>query len=231
MYKYSTKFFIGGKSMKHKYLTAAMVSIILAGSVGTISTTITPTQTVQAVNSNTLKARKRAVNRNHFQKVVLTKQTYIRQIYLRVPAYKSTLGYKTYLAEGDPVYVEQTGADFGWFLKIPGDKGVYTILRNHNDYSWFKLAKKANPVSSNRYSSKAITKKTRVYRLNKHGKAISWDYYDLEKNDCIKLKRASHGKYHWDILWTYDDNNHLLTNEIYTTKRSLSDTSWFENDN
>lgn len=58
-------------------------------------------------------SKKKAVNSQKFQKVELTKQTYIRQIYLRVPNYRSTLGYKTYLAEGDEVYIFQTGADFG----------------------------------------------------------------------------------------------------------------------
>lgn len=183
-------------------------------------------------------SKKKSVNSQKFQKVELTKQTYIRQIYLRVPNYRSTLGYKTYLAEGDEVYIFQTGADFGWYLKIPGDKGIYTVLRRHNDYSWFKLCHKSYPVSQKyrsrinaKYESTVITKKTRVYRLNKHKKPVTWDYYDLEKNYCIKVKRASHGKhYHWDILWTYDKNNKLNTDEVYTTKRNLSDISWFEND-
>ncbi len=38
--------------MKHRFLTAAIASIMLAGGVGVISTAIVPTQTVQAVSKH-----------------------------------------------------------------------------------------------------------------------------------------------------------------------------------
>ena len=33
----------------------------------------------------------------------------------------------------------QVGTDFGWYLKIPGYRGTWTVSKRHNDYSWFKL--------------------------------------------------------------------------------------------
>lgn len=56
--------------MKHRFLTAAMASIMLAGGVGAISTATAPTQTVQAISKYS----------HHWHWVKVTKETPIYKV-------------------------------------------------------------------------------------------------------------------------------------------------------
>lgn len=115
--------------MKHRFLITALASVMLAG---TASTAIVPTQNVQAIS------KKAAVNRG-YRKVTLTKTVKMRKIHMRIPTYKSTLGPVVYADKTLPVKLMQVGTDYGWYMKIPGLKGTWTVVKRHNDYSWFKL--------------------------------------------------------------------------------------------
>lgn len=115
--------------MKHRLLITALASVMLAG---TASTVVIPTQYVQAIS-------KRAVVSHVYKKVTLTKTVRIRKIHKRIPTYKSTLGPTEYADKKLTVKLMQVGTDFGWYLKIPGYKGTWTVLKRYNDYSWFRL--------------------------------------------------------------------------------------------
>lgn len=115
--------------MKRRFLITALASVILAG---TASTTIIPAQNVQAIS------KKAAVNHG-YRKVTLTKTVRIRKIHKRIPTYKSTLGPMEYADKKLTVKLMQVGTGLGWYLKIPGYRGTWTVSKRHNDYSWFKL--------------------------------------------------------------------------------------------
>lgn len=115
--------------MKHRFLITALAFGMLTGAV---STTIVPTQPVQAIS------KKVAVNHG-YRKVTLTKTVRIRKIHKRVPTYKSTLGPTEYADKKLTVKLMQVGTDFGWYLKIPSYRGTWTVSKRYNDYSWFKL--------------------------------------------------------------------------------------------
>lgn len=115
--------------MKHRFLITVLASVMLAG---TFSTAIVPIQTVQAISKKT------AVNHG-YRKVTLTKTVRIKKIHKRIPTYKNTLGPTEYADKKLTVKLMQVGTDFGWYLKIPGYRGTWTVSKRHNDYSWFKL--------------------------------------------------------------------------------------------
>lgn len=115
--------------MKHRLLITALASVMLAG---TASTVVIPTQYVQAIS-------KRAVVNHGYKKVTLTKTVRIRKIHKRISTYKSTLGPTEYADKKLTVKLMQVGTDFGWYLKIPGYKVTWTVLKRYNDYSWFRL--------------------------------------------------------------------------------------------
>lgn len=115
--------------MKKKIIT--LLTATLLGS----ALTLTTSQPVQAIsNAVTL-----SWHNQSYRKVKLTKTTYVRKIHWRIPNYRSTVGPKIRLKKNKVVRIQQTGADFGWYMHIPGRSGDYTIVKRYNDYSWFKL--------------------------------------------------------------------------------------------
>lgn len=118
--------------MKHRILITTLASVMLASGVGAV-TSANASQPVQASSKATV------INRVGYHKITITKETAIRKIHYRIPMYKSTLGVKEYADKGLTCKLMRTGTDFGWYLKIPGFKGTWTVVRRYNDYSWFRL--------------------------------------------------------------------------------------------
>lgn len=93
-------------------------------------------QPVQAIS------KKAKVNKPSFTKVRILKKTCVRKIHWKIPRYRSTVGPKRYVSRNDIVRIKQTGFNFGWYMKVPGHRGLYTIVKGLNDYSWFTLKTK-----------------------------------------------------------------------------------------
>lgn len=113
--------------MKHKKLTSLLAALTIAASAGTIATA----HPVQASKLSTIKST------TGYRKVRLLKNVNVRKIHWRTPLYKSTLGSKQYVAKGEVVSIKWSGTNFGWYMKVPGHSGEYTISKKLNDTSWF----------------------------------------------------------------------------------------------
>lgn len=114
-----------------KYLRT--LTILTVGICLTSVVSLETTQPVQAIS------KKAAVNKPGYRKVRILKKTYVRKIHWKNPTYKSTLGPKRYVSKNDVVRIMRTGTDFGWYMKVPGYGGEFTILKHMNDYSWLTL--------------------------------------------------------------------------------------------
>lgn len=113
------------------------IIILLTATLLGSALTLTTSQPVQAISKKA--AVSLSQHNQSYRKVKLTKTTYVRKIHWRIPNYKSTVGPKIKLKKNKVVRIQQTGADFGWYMHIPGRSGDYTIVKRYNDYSWFKL--------------------------------------------------------------------------------------------
>ena len=111
--------------MKHRFLTAAMASIMLAGGVGAISTATAPTQTVQAISKYS----------HHWHWVKVTKETPIYNVKVGRYMYQSKLTHKTYIEKGSDLKVMYSGHDYPWRV-YAGQRGHWVALRQ--SANWFK---------------------------------------------------------------------------------------------
>jgi len=123
--------------MKHRYLTAVMVSIMLAGGVGVISTAMVPTQTVQAVSKHS----------RHWHWVHTTREKTIMRINPRLPRYRWRPLEEAILPKGFSMKVRYFSNDNYYQLKNLGvGMGGTWIVRGSNT-SWFRNGYKKPPMA------------------------------------------------------------------------------------
>ena len=172
---------------KHKLLFA-----IITGSVLAFSTT--PFISQQSIKADSyLNAVTQSPKHLGFHKVLVIEPTYVGKIHWKYPIYKSTVGSKRKIPAGKIVKILRTGTNFGWYMKIPGHKGDYTIARKYNDSSWYDLPQKHVYMDYGLFNG---AKK----RVNKSYKFTWKQYCKLVKMGMYTLMNHPYGATHNKIM-------------------------------
>lgn len=108
--------------MKHRFLVAALASVMLASGTGAI---VAPSHPVQAISKYS--------HRWHWVKV--TKETPIYKVKVGRYMYQSKLTHKTYIEKGSDLKVMYPGHDYPWRV-YAGQRGHWVALRQ--SANWFK---------------------------------------------------------------------------------------------
>lgn len=159
---------------KHKLLFLIIATSMLMTSSGSLISN----QSVKAdsyLNAVTAKYKNLGLH-----KVLITKTTYIRKIHWAVPTYKSTVGPKIRIPAGKQVRIIRTGTDFGWYMKVPGHKGDYTIVKKYNDSSWYDLPQKHIYIDYGLFhGAKKRVNKSYTFTWNQYCKLVKMGMWDL----------------------------------------------------
>lgn len=172
-----------------------------------VGTNVINSQPVQAIS------KRAAVNKPGYRKVRILKRTCVRKIHWKSPTYQSTLGPKRYVSRNDIVRIMQTGTDFGWYMRIPGYSGEYTIVKHYNDYSWFTL-------------------NTRIPKPKRYKEGWSGNTYQTTNGTTLKiksLKRLSVFNYDNDDSKP-DETDLVLTAQLTNNgSKKIGPSHWLEN--
>lgn len=110
--------------MKHRFLVAALASVMLASGTGAVVAPSHSTQ-VQAISKYS----------HHWHWVKVTKETPIYKVKVGRYMYQSKLTHKTYIEKGSDLKVMYSGHDYPWRV-YAGQRGHWVALRQLAN--WFR---------------------------------------------------------------------------------------------